>query len=128
MDVTFSIYAKSNTSKVDSMILTLTLLRYQNHFKVHSKSCFKKSASTTSRIVCHFTFPQSTTLVIMVNANFKIISQRQISNEYINGYFLVVATTFICNHDIHCFIGGNGLDITNYIWSTQPKTKMSLWI
>ncbi len=37
---------KSNTFKVDSIVLTLTLLRYQSHFRVHSKSCFKTFTCT----------------------------------------------------------------------------------
>jgi hypothetical protein len=97
---------------MDLIVLTLTLLRYQNHYWAHSKSCFKKSTQTPSIIVCHFAFPQSTTLMIVVNVDFKIIPQCQIGNEYINGYLLVVATTFNCNHAICCFIGGDGPDIT----------------
>jgi hypothetical protein len=38
--------AKSNTFKVDSIVLTLTLLKYQSHYWAHSKSCFKKFACT----------------------------------------------------------------------------------
>jgi hypothetical protein len=67
--------AKSNTFKVDSILLTLTLLMDQNHSWTHSKSCFKKFAHTPFGVVCRFAFPQSTTSVIMVNVNFKIIPQ-----------------------------------------------------
>jgi hypothetical protein len=35
--------SKSNTLIMDSIILTLTLLRYQSHSWAHSKFCFKKS-------------------------------------------------------------------------------------
>jgi len=65
--------AKSNTFKIDSIVLTLTLFRYQSHYWAHSKSCFKKSARMPFGVVCHFAFPQSTTLVTMVNDDFKII-------------------------------------------------------
>jgi hypothetical protein len=33
---------KSNIFIMDSIVLTLTLLRYQSHFWAHSKFCFKK--------------------------------------------------------------------------------------
>jgi len=59
---------KSNTFKVDSIVLTLTLLRYQSHSWTHSKSCFNKFAHMPFGVVCHFPFPQSTTLVTMVNS------------------------------------------------------------
>ncbi len=64
---------KSNTFKVDSIVLTLTLFRDQSHYWAHSKSCFKIFACTPYGVVCHCAFPQSTTLVTVVNANFKII-------------------------------------------------------
>jgi hypothetical protein len=67
--------AKSNIFIVDSIVLTLTLLRYQSHSWAHSKSCFKKFAHMPFRIVCRFAFPQSTILMIVVNVNFKIIPQ-----------------------------------------------------
>jgi hypothetical protein len=35
--------AKFNIFIVDSIVLTLTLLRYQSHYWAHSRSCFKKS-------------------------------------------------------------------------------------
>jgi hypothetical protein len=50
-------FQKSNTFKVDLIILTLTLLKYQSHYCVHSKCCFKKSTCTPSRIVCCFAYP-----------------------------------------------------------------------
>jgi hypothetical protein len=65
--------AKSSTFKVDSIVLTLTLFRYQSHYWAHSKSCFKKFARMFYGVVCHCAFPQSTTLVTMVNVDFKII-------------------------------------------------------
>jgi hypothetical protein len=65
--------------------------------------------------MCRFAFPQSTTLVKVVNVDFKIIPQCRIGNEYINGYFLVVPTTFKCNHPICFFIGGDGTYVTYYI-------------
>jgi hypothetical protein len=65
--------AKFNTLKVDSIVLTLTLLRHQSHSWVHSKSCFKKFAYKYFEILCHFVFPQSTILLKVVNVNFKII-------------------------------------------------------
>jgi hypothetical protein len=79
---------KSNNFKVDSIVLTLTLLlRYQSHYWAHSKSCFKKSTRMSSMIMCHFVSPPLTTLMIVVNVKFKIIiTQCQIDNEYINGY------------------------------------------
>ncbi len=64
---------KSNTFKVDSIVLTLTLFRYQSHYWAHSKSCFKKFARTPYGVMCHCAFPQSTTLVTVVNVDFKII-------------------------------------------------------
>jgi hypothetical protein len=65
--------AKSNTFKMDLIVLTLTLFRYQNHYWAHSKYCFKKYAHMLFGVACHFAFPQSTTLVIVVNVDFKII-------------------------------------------------------
>ncbi len=114
--------AKSNTFKVDSILLTLTLLMDQNHSWTHSKSCFKKFAHTPFGVVCRFAFPQSTTSVIMVNVNFKIIPQYW-SNEYINGYSTVIVATFKCNHDIRCLIGGDGLNLTYYIMKYTTKNQ-----
>ncbi len=113
--------AKSNICIVDSIVLTLTLLRHQSHSWVHSKSCFKNFAHMPSRIVCRFAFPQSTTLVIVVNVDFKIIPQCWIGNEYIDGYSPIVTTTFKCNHPISCFIGGDGPDVTYYIMKYTTK-------
>ncbi len=113
--------AQSNIFIVDSIVLTLTLLRYQSHSWAHLKSCFKKSAHTTFKIVCCFAFPQSTTLVIVVNVDFKIIPQCRIGNKNINGYFPVVATTFKCNHPICCLIGGDRHDVTYYIMKYTTK-------
>jgi hypothetical protein len=65
-------FPKSNTFKVDLIILTLTLLRYQSHSCAHSKCCFKKSTCTPSRIMCCFVYPQSTISMTMVNDDFKM--------------------------------------------------------
>ncbi len=51
-------FPKSNTFKVDLIVLTLTLLRYQSHSCVHSKSCFKTSTCTPFGIVGCFVYPQ----------------------------------------------------------------------
>ncbi len=65
--------------------------------------------------MCHFVFPQSTTFVIVVNVDFKVIPQCRINNKYIIEYFPIVIATFKCNHDICCLIRGDGHDITYYI-------------
>jgi hypothetical protein len=59
----------------------------------------------------------------MVNANFEIIPQHQINNEYINGYSPVIVATFKCNHDIRCLIGGDGPNITCYIMKYTTKNQ-----
>ncbi len=51
-------FPKSNTFKVDLIVLTSTLLRYQSHSCAHSKSCFKMSTCTPSGIVGYFVYPQ----------------------------------------------------------------------
>jgi hypothetical protein len=51
-------FPKSNTIKVDLIVLTLTLLKYQSHFCAHSKSCFKTSTCTPFGIVGCFAYPQ----------------------------------------------------------------------
>jgi hypothetical protein len=39
-------------------------------------------------------------------------------------YYLIVTTIFKCNHDIHCFIGGNGPNITYYIYKTYNQNQI----
>jgi hypothetical protein len=97
--------ATAHTFIANSVILTLTLLRFQSHSWAHIKSCFKKFVRSLSGTICRFVFPQSTNLVAVVDANFKVILKRKVGNEYINGYSPLIATTFKWNHDLCFFIG-----------------------
>ena len=60
----------------------------------------------------------------VTDANFKVVLQSQIRNEYINGYSLVIIATFKDNHDIFFLIGHNGLDVTYYIIKYAMKKQM----
>jgi hypothetical protein len=90
-------------------------------YTLFSEFQIKKIRNSSSGNYVPLCFPPINHLLIVVNANFKIIPQCQIDNEYINGYFLVMIATFKCNHDIRCFIGGDGLDVTYYIMKYTTK-------
>jgi hypothetical protein len=64
---------KSNTFKVDSIVLTFNIIKVPKPFLGSFKILFQEVCMHTFGIVCHFAFPQSTNLVIVVNDNFKII-------------------------------------------------------
>jgi undecaprenyl pyrophosphate synthase len=61
----------------------------------------------------------------MIDANFKVVPQSQVRNEYINGYLLVIVAIFKDNHDICFLIGRDGLDVTYYIikYATKKQKK-----
>jgi hypothetical protein len=60
---------------------------------------------------------------MVIDANFKVVLQCRVGNEYINEYLPIIATSFKCNHNIHFIIGGNGPDVKYYIMKYVIKNQ-----
>jgi hypothetical protein len=116
---------RMSSSTLDYMVSVL-VVRLNQHWWGHTGSCFKSSRATNNESFCRYLFPRERVKL----ASFKpsgVELPRKLAHEFINGYNFAVMATFKCNHDVQILLGGTeALDRIYYACKYVTKQQKRL--
>ncbi|KAG6949046.1 hypothetical protein JG688_00014802 [Phytophthora aleatoria] len=106
---------------MDYMVSALVISLNQ-HWWCHTSSCFKTSKTTVSDSFCRYLFPRTRIPQTTFHLS-GVTLERNLAQEYINGFNYEIMATFKCSHDIQFCLVGN-MQLVEF--TTVPRTLRSL--